>query len=300
MVENIILRKNKNSEELALDMVSTPDYILKAVDWGSVKGTHHSYKYVNQVGVSITNTSLETRDILIEGWIVANNESKMTSLKKRLNSFVNPQEYFTLIYNDYSIEIIPDESVKYSATMAENNEVICKFQISATCPNPLFSDKSETRTAFVQTEPTFHFPLILSADLPDGGIVFGKRSESLIVSVINEGAVSVGMKIIFKANGTVTNPSLINVSTQEKFTINKTLIAGEEIEVNTNIGEKRVRGKVEGQDYTNYFMYKDIDSPWLQLEIGNNLFRYNADEGIDNLDVFVYFKNRYLEVQECY
>lgn len=300
MVERIILRKNKNSEELVLDMVSTPNYILKVVDWGSVKGTHHSYKYVNQVGVSITNTSLETRDIVIEGWVIAREENQMALLKRKLNSFVNPQEDFTLSYNDYSIEFIPNESVKYSATIAENNEVICKFQINGTCPNPLFSDKSETRSAFATTEPFFHFPLILSSSLPEEGVVFGKRSESLIVSVVNVGAVSVGMKIVFKANGTVTNPSLINVNTQEKFTINKTLVADEEVEINTNIGEKRVRGKVGNQDYANYFMYKDIDSPWLQLDIGDNLFRYNADEGIDNLDVFVYFKNRYLEVQECY
>ena len=32
----------------------------------------------------------------------------------------------------------------------------------------------------------------------------------------------------------------------------------------------------------------------------DNLFRYDAKEGIDNLDVFVYFYNKYLEVQECY
>jgi hypothetical protein len=47
-------------------------------------------------------------------------------------------------------------------------------------------------------------------------------------------------------------------------------------------------------------MYKDIDSKWLQLEVGDNHFRYNADEGIDNLEVFVFFNNQFLEVQECY
>ena len=36
MVERIILRKLKNSDELTLDKVSTPDYILGSVDWGVV------------------------------------------------------------------------------------------------------------------------------------------------------------------------------------------------------------------------------------------------------------------------
>lgn len=300
MVERITLRREKNQEELILDMVSTPDYVLKSVDWGSITGTHHSYKYVNQVGESIANTSLGTRPIKIEGWIVAENENHMTSLKRKLNSFVNPQEVIVLFYSDYKINFKPDETVKYSVGFEENNEMFCKFQIDGTAQNPLFSDNFETFTPFVTTEPVFHFPLILSESLPDKGVIFGKRTPSLIVDVINEGSISVGMKIVFKANGTVVNPSVMNVNTQQKFTINKTLVSGEEIEVNTNIGEKRVRGKLRNEDYTNYFMYKDIDSSWLQIEVGDNLFRYDAEEGLDNLDVFVYFYNKYLEVQECY
>lgn len=300
MVESITLRRAKNSEELVLDMVSTPDYILKSVDWGTVKGTHHSYKYVNQVGISVTNTSLETREIVIEGWVVATDESHMAMLKRKLNNFVNPQETIQLFYSKYTIDFIPDESIKYSVNIEENNEIFCKFQIAGTCPNPLFSDDVETRLAFVTTEPHFHFPLIFSNTSPEEGVIFGKRMDSLIVNLMNSGSVPVGMRIVFKANGSVVNPSLINVNTQERFTIIKTLTADEEVEINTNIGEKRVRGKVRNSSYINYFMYKDVDSPWLQLEVGDNIFRYDAEEGIDNLDVFVYFQNRYLEVQECY
>lgn len=299
MVEQIILRRTKNQEELVMDMVSTPDYILKSVDWGAVKGTHHSYKYVNQVGETVANTSLGMREIKIEGWIVAANEGHMTLLKRKLNSFVNPQEAVTMFYSDYKISFVPDESVKYSVSAAENNEIFCKFQIDGTAPNPLFSDDFETKSAFVETIPSFHFPLVLSKSLPDKGIVFGKRMASLIANVNNKGSVSVGMKIVFKANGTVVNPSLVNVNTQEDFTINKTLVLGEEIEVTTIIGEKSVKGKIGNNDFTNYFMYKALDSSWLQLDVGDNLFRYNAEDGIENLDVFVYFYNQYLEVQEC-
>ena len=300
MVERIVLRRVRNQEELVMDMVSTPDYILKSVDWGVIKGTHHTYKYVNQVGQSIANTSLGTRDIKIEGWLVADNENHMTSLKRKLNSFISPQEVVTMFYNDYKINFVPDETVKYSINAAENNEIFCKFQIDGTAPNPLFSDEFETKTAFVETVPSFHFPLVLSTNSPDKGVVFGKRTASLIIDVNNKGSVSVGMRIVFKANGTVVNPSIVNVNTQEEFKINKTLVSNEEIEIVTSIGEKSVKGKIGNTDFTNYFMYKDIDSSWLQLDIGDNLFRYNADDGVESLDVFVYFSNQYLEVQECY
>ncbi len=300
MIERIVLRKVKNAEELILDMVSTPNFILKSVDWGTIKGSHHSYKYVNQAGETVTNTSLNTRKVVIEGWVVAQSENEMSMLKRKLNSFVNPQEAIDLLYSDYVIRFLPDESVKYSIAYNENNDVFAKFQINGTCPNPLFADSSERQMTFVMTVPSFHFPLIISESLPDKGVVFGKRTKNLIIDVVNKGSVAVGMRIVFKASGTVVNPKLINVNTQEELVINKTLVAGEEVTVNTNVGEKSVKGKIGNTALTNYYMYKPIDSAWLQLEVGDNLFRYDADEGIDNLDIFVYFTNRFLEVQECY
>ena len=300
MIERIVLRKVKNSEELVLDKVSTPDYILGSVDWGVATGTHHSYKYVNQVGESITNTTLGMRDIIIEGWVVARDEKQMTELKRKLNAFINPMHPIDLLYSKYKINFIPNESVRYSIDVAENNDVFSKFQINGICPNPLFSDNFESRSTFVTTEPTFHFPLIISESLPEGGVVFGKRTDSLIVNLVNNGSVSVGMRIVFKANGTIKNPSLVNVNTQEKLSIDKTMVAGEEIEVNTNVGQKSVKGKIGNGPSMNYFMYKNVDSPWIQLDVGDNLFRYDAEDGLDNLEVFVYFSNQYLEVQECY
>ena len=81
MVENIILFNTVTNTSLELDKVTTPYYVLDDVDWGQVKSTHHQYKYVNQVGVYITGTSLETRDVSITGWIIASSEQQMTGRK---------------------------------------------------------------------------------------------------------------------------------------------------------------------------------------------------------------------------
>lgn len=125
------------------------------------------------------------------------------------------------------------------------------------------------------------------------------RQPSLIVAINNSGAVDVGMKIVFKANGTLYGPSLINVDTQKYFKVNKTMQAGEEIMIDTIIGEKKIQGTLNGITL-NYFKYRDLDSEWLQLKVGDNLFRYDADENVENLEVYIYFNNKYLEVQECY
>src|SRR5574344_533959 len=115
MVEGIKLQNVQTRAELTLDMVSTPDYVLNSVDWGTVESTHHSYKYVNQIGVYVTGTSLETRNVSIMGWVIAGTELQMTQRKSMLNKFFNPQQAVDMLYKDYVLRFLPNSSVKYSA-----------------------------------------------------------------------------------------------------------------------------------------------------------------------------------------
>ena len=299
VVENIVFKRVDSNEELALSMTDTPFYILNNVDWGVVQGTHHSYKYVNQIGVSITSTSLKERSITVTGWIIADTEEEMDERKQFLNRYFDPRYEIDVMYKNYFLRFVPDNTVKYGTSEKENNDTIVQFQIKGTCADPLFSEINGSKETIAATIATFHFPLIMSTNLYERGLVFGYRQPSLTAKVTNKGAVEVGMKIVFKAIGELTNPRLINVDTREFVAIEKSMVAGEEIVINTNVGEKSIQGKIGNEDYSNYFMYKDLDSIWLQLRLGDNLFRYDADSGLDNLEVYLYFYNKYLEVQEC-
>lgn len=299
VVENIVFKRVDSNEELALSMTDTPFYILNNVDWGVVQGTHHSYKYVNQIGVSITSTSLKERSITVTGWIIADTEEEMDERKQFLNRYFDPRYDIDVMYKNYFLRFVPDNTVKYGTSEKENNDTIVQFQIKGTCADPLFSEINGSKETIAATIATFHFPLIMSTNLYERGIVFGYRQPSLTAKVTNKGAVEVGMKIVFKAIGELTNPRLIDVDTREFVAIEKSMVAGEEIIINTNVGEKSIQGKIGNEDYSNYFMYKDLDSTWLQLRLGDNLFRYDADSGLDNLEVYLYFYNKYLEVQEC-
>ena len=299
VVENIVFKRVDSNEELALSMIDTPFYILNNVDWGVVQGTHHSYKYVNQIGVSITSTSLKERSITVTGWIIADTEEEMDERKQFLNRYFDPRYEIDVMYNNYFLRFVPDNTIKYGTSEKENNDTIVQFQIKGTCADPLFSEINGSKETIAATIATFHFPLIMSTNLYERGIVFGYRQPSLTAKVTNKGAVEVGMKIVFKAIGELTNPRLIDVDTREFVAIEKSMVAGEEIVINTNVGEKSIQGKIGNEDYSNYFMYKDLDSTWLQLRLGDNLFKYDADSGLDNLEVYLYFYHKYLEVQEC-
>lgn len=301
MVENIILTNKVTQEVLELDVTTTPYYILDKVDWGQISSTHISYKYVNQIGILVTGTALETRDnIEITGWIIAKSEAEMTQRKVLLNGFVNPQWPIELKYKKYIIDFLPNYTVKYGASIPENNEVICKFKISGMAPDPLFRDEDEMREEIATTKGMFHFPLCISSkEQTPPQIVFGLRQPSLIVSIYNKSSLDIGMEIVFKATGTVVNPVLVNIINQEYFRINKILVAGESVKINTVVGSRKIRGFLNGVE-KNYFKYRDFGNTWLQLKPGDNLFRYGADENIDSLEVYMYYYNRYLEVQECF
>ena len=71
--------------------------------------------------------------------------------------------------------------------------------------------------------------------------------------------------------------------------------AGEVITVNTHFQNKRVELNKNGV-VSNAFNWIDLESTFLQLDQGDNLFRYDADEGIDNLEVSIYHTPMFLGV----
>ncbi len=300
MVENVILKNLSTLALLELDVTETPYYVLESVDWGQIAASHHSYKYVNQVGVTIVNTSLETRDVEIIGWIIGDTEQGMESRKRVLNRFVNPQQFINLKYKEYDLDFKPTKSIQYTPNISDNNEILCKFKITGIAADPLFRDTKETLRTGAVVHGMFHFPLMI--DAMDSGyptIMFGYKEPSLLISVYNKGDVVTGFKIIFKAKGTVVNPMLLDVNTQQFIKINKTLVDEEEVIISTVTGKKRITGVLNGEE-SNYYKYKDLMSSWLELRIGDNVYSFDADEGIDNLEVYIYYSNKYLEVEGCY
>lgn len=299
-MDKITIQNPATGAVLVLDYETVPGYILKSVDWGTIEAGHNSSKYIGQIGKSITGVSLGTRSITIEGWIVTQeNLTMMKSLKTKLNRFINPLNKFDLLYEDYIIHIVFDSTVSYSKEEAENNDTLCKFQLTGIAFDPVFRYQEDKAAIFATLIPVFHFPLIIPDETEESGIIWGERSDSLISSVINDGDLPIGVRILFKARGNLSNPYLVNITTQETLKIQKNLIAGEEIEVVTSIGQKSVTGKLlMDKNWSNYFQYFSLDNSWMQLPIGSSLLRYGADSGIDNLEVIVYYKPEFLEVQQ--
>ena len=162
------------------------------------------------------------------------------------------------------------------------------------CLNPFWREETETRADIATWIGGFEFPVPDGLELYDGWEI-GYRQPSLIVNVFNSGDVKSGIRIEFRALGAVTNPTLLNVDTQEFIKLNLEMIAGDVLTVSTGYGEKAVKLK-RGGITTDAFRYLDVDSSYLQIAVGDNLFRYSADTNAENLEVSIYHNNLYLGV----
>ena len=66
------------------------------------------------------------------------------------------------------------------------------------------------------------------------------------------------------------------------------MVSGETIIVDTNYGKKSCVSIVEDET-TNILNYWDIDNTFIQLAVGDNWLKCDADSGADKLDVDVSF-----------
>lgn len=299
MISSFKLINKENNSSITLGQTVSSECLYKedGVDWGSAPATHSTFSYPTQLGEYISSTRVRGRTITIVGYVyyipseyekVGMNHEELEKychdriLKKKetLNNIVNPTQVVRLEIEDYYIEGKPDKSVVYGSNRSSNNEYFCSFMISIFCNNPMFRKITLPNTLLTGTSGAFRFPLVF----PKGrGIIMGIRNSYRLIAIKNEGNVPTGGIFQIKANGVITNPTLTDLATGKFIRINKSLIEGEIIEINTNDGnEKGVKGYLNGEEL-NYFKYWDFNNTWMKFPIGTTMIGFSIDEGDDSL-----------------
>lgn len=294
MVEHLSIKNLKTGIVKQFDM-SEADYLIYegSVDWGSIQVDHSTFQFPRQIGSYVSNTVMGTRDVAINGWIIGNSKQEIESKKMALSVFINPMDEFQITVGDYYIDGVPTSNVTFGREYGENNSVAVKFLIQFNCPYPLFLLDNAIVVDVAKDVGMFHFPLIIPQS---EGIIMGYRKQSIFTQVSNVGAIDVGMVITLTANDIVDNPQIINVNTKEFIKINKVMEPGEQIVIDTNVGNRSIIG-TKNKNSMNYLKYMDFDSTWLQVPAGLSLFAYKTyeddgseDETYKNLDVSIKYK----------
>lgn len=256
-----------------------------------VRNEIYSINSMGQDGDTYLGNRIESREIEIVGSINERNKDKMREYRRKLNRVLNPQYSATLTYEYGDFLRVIDCKVD-NAPVFSRKAILQDFTVQLLCLNPFWRKQSETRDDIAAWVGGFEFP----EEIPiDEGWEIGYRQPSLIVNVYNEGDVQTGIRVEFRALGIVEGPSLLNVDTQEFIKLNFSMQAGDVLSVSTGYGQKEVTLKRNGV-ISDAFRYLDVDSSYLQLVAGDNLFRYDAESALENLEVSIYHNDLYLGV----
>lgn len=252
---------------------------------------NYETKSLHQDGTSNDGSTLQTRAITVELIIAADSYQEYENYRRKIVKTINPKQEVTMFYfeNDkkYKIKCVPTK-LPYFSEVGTN---LTKCLLNFICHDPYWKDVQEISEEIALWISCLEFDLEFLED----GIEFGYREPSLLVNMANESDTDCGMLIRFEALGALRNPSLMNVDTQEFIKLDYTMRAGEIIEICTDYGGKSIFSIYNGQKKS-LWNYKNYLSTFLQMNVGNNLFRYDAEENIENLNVTIYFTQKFLEV----
>lgn len=299
MIQELQIINKVNGQQLSLAMDGSTQYVLNKIDWDVPSVSFSTYRVPFQIGVSLTGIELGTRKPSITGYVISNVNGKEFSgkgwnefleaqlqdieqKKYELNRVINPLQDIRIVVGDYFIEGRPSNAVKFSSNESENNEVLCMFTIDVDCFSPMFRLSKGKQIVLVKTQQKFRFPWVLK----EKGNIMGVVANYNIVDIVNDGDCDVGGIIKLEAvGGTVKNPIIFNVGTQEQLMIRLTLNEGDYLTINTRVGEESVihhyanyfgTGKTKDENAIGYVLE---GSSFLQFKQGSNLYGYSVEEG---------------------
>ena len=271
----------------------SPDIVINSIDGiYEFVGEVMTSPYSQTSGDRYKTTRAPKRNIVVEG-IIYNNFYENRQLMYRVfrlgsvGRFCYSENGRDNRYADYYVESIDIDQDAYRGA----------YQISLICPDPFFYDASPKNIDLAAWVPDFEF----IHEFDEDGEDLGHRETSMIQEIENlNGVDGIGLKITFSATGNVTNPYIYLYETGEQIKIGTTanpytLTSTKTVEIETTTGKKNIV-QIENNVETRINEYLDPDSVFFQLRAGINTIGYNASSGVENLNVHIEYKMRYLGV----
>lgn len=153
-------------------------------------------------------------------------------------------------------------------------------QISIICEDPYFSETEDLTTVFGDVVPMFQFPFAIPAE----GVVFSVLEKNTRQTIFNSGEVETGIIIELFAYGEVVNPVIYDTLAKTQMALNFTMQQSDKIVIDTNTRKKSITLIRSGKQ-TNLLGYMRPDSVFLKLQPGDNVFTYDCDSGVSNLQL---------------
>lgn len=213
-----------------------------------------------------------------------------------LNALFKAGESGRLVFYEFINETLNQRQIEYYVeTINSTGESgVRTYTVSLLCPDPFFYAMEDVVVYMSAWLPNFIFP----HEFIESGEELGYRSATKLQAIQNENAANnIGMDIIIYANGSVTNPSVTRVESDETITVGTPIKplemeAGDQVEITTSDNDKHVY-LIRNGVRTGINEYLTEDSVFIQLMRGTNTIGYDADSGVDSMVVQVTYRLKY-------
>ncbi len=278
----------------SIELTRKPYYVNETEGFDRLDIRIISSQGYDQDGGEVVNSYAESRELRIKGQIKASSTQQMQILQDNLSNIFIPNT--PLKINHYYGGANRSMTVRVKRTPSYKRSDVSKivsYEVTLQSESEVYwSDPTESLVQIANMTGGFHFPLVIDKNK---GVSFGIKSALLIADVYNSSQISIGMRIEFIANGTVTNPQLFDVNTRKYIKILCVMEPGDKITIETG-KRKTVTRKHTGieEDYMGRIDIAGGGSSFLTLAPGDNLLRYAADDGEDMLETKIYYNNLYV------
>ena len=229
-------------------------------------------KGINQTGATIQSTNIQPRPVTITGYFVGDMQPEK---KEKLISVIRPDLGGKLYADDFYLNVWPTST----PTIEARNQG-ARFQLSLLAAYPYWCKDDSAETVLSGIYNLFKFPWNLSRSYQ-----FGKYMETKFMNVFNSGQVPVPYTATFMAKDEVVNPKILNATNGKFILIKKTLVSGERLVVQITHDRTYVTSNVDG-DCRGAL---SLSSNLFELDVGDNVLKPEADEGLSNMQVNIDF-----------
>lgn len=279
----------------ALSLTSNPLFYMTNFDGQTMAQASLSSIVTSGVdGDTVTNVQAQPRSIVID--LRIKEGVNVEEAKRKVLETVKIKQRGTIVWTQDARELVISGIVE-SVTMPRWDSAVI-MQIALYCEQPFWQDAFSVVDEINEVQNEHYFTTLLNDMLyfPADGVPFGIIDESRTKSLANAGDVDVGLYIVIRARGTVTNPIIydtdgnffgVGYGTGDKQVV---LAAGDTITISTHKGNKTVK-----KGSVSLYEYIKPGSQWLQMRAGANQFTINSDDdAIDNMTFNLTYRQRYI------
>lgn len=258
---------------------SAPFFITSKEGLGGVDNDITSITQFNMDGAYFVGQRLSTRQIVLTGEILGETQYGLDELRQKLSSVFTPQLNGNLRYEvgnkTYAIDVLVDVTPDFDS---KQKNLTIGYVIKLTALQPYWYDITEYNKLIPlsKIDGAMTWPLKLT-----NNYIFSKLVSGIIVTVNNTGDVPTGAIFTMDISGTVTNLKILNIATNEHFTILGTFTAGQQIVLSTMRGKLAVKRKTTDGYDINIIGNRDIGSKFFELPKGENYIQVLAATGQD-------------------